>query len=118
MKKLKQNFKRPDISPYRSIFERIEADILSGRMAPGQKLPAIRYLAEQFSVNPNTVQRAFTELKQAGLIFGERGLGSFVTKDTQLIQRCREARTQQLIGELQAQLQALGFSVPEILRML
>ena len=118
MKARASNSNGSGLPPYRRIFEAVETEILSGRIAPGQRLPAVRHLAEKFSVNPNTAQRAFTELKREGLILGERGLGSFVTNDAELIQLHKEMRIQKLIEELQIQLQALGFSTSEILTML
>lgn len=85
---------------YIAISETIEAEILSGRVAPGQRLPAVRQMAKQFEVNPNTVQRAITELKRAGLICGKRGSGLFVTTDRDWIRHCREERAQQLVRSL------------------
>lgn len=115
---LTERNRTPDCARHIAIFEAIEAEILSGRVAPGQRLPAVRQMAEQFAVNPNTVQRAITELKRAGLIYTKRGFGSFVTTDRELIRSRREAQAQKLVRELKIQLEAIGFSGTEILDML
>ena len=49
------------------IVERIQTDIVSGRYQPGDKLPSVRDLAAEASVNPNTMQKAFAELERTGL---------------------------------------------------
>ena len=51
------------------IVERIEMDIISGKYKPGDKLPSVRDLAAEAAVNPNTMQKAFTELERTGLVF-------------------------------------------------
>ena len=113
-----QNNARTAFPQYVGIVQVIEADILSGRLAPGQKLPPIRQLAKQFTVGPNTVQRAAAELKRMGLIVSKRGFGLLVTADTSLINRCRQAQARRLADKLGAYLNALGFSSTDILKML
>lgn len=114
---LSEKEKEHDCLCYVHIFEDIEAAILSGRMAPGQRLPAIRQMAVQFGTNPNTVQRAVTALKRNGLLTGGRGAGLFVTTDAECIRRRKETHTQQLVEELRMQLQAMGYSISEIKKM-
>lgn len=113
-----QNNARTAFPQYVGIVQVIEADILSGRLAPGQKLPPIRQLAKQFTVGPNTVQRAAAELKRMGLIVSKRGFGLLVTADTSLINRRRQAQARRLADKLGAYLNALGFSSTDILKML
>ena len=54
------------------IVERIEMDIISGVYQPGQRLPAVRELASCAAVNPNTMQRALSELERTGLVYSQR----------------------------------------------
>ena len=65
----------------RPIFEQLEDKlrrlILSGAIAPGEKLPSVRELAAQLAINPNTIQRAYRELEQSGFICSIPGKGSF-----------------------------------------
>ncbi len=74
---------KPDLTPfsgprYRAIADAIEADIASGRMAPGFQLPTHRSLADDLQVTVGTITRAYAEAAQRGLIRGETGRGSYV----------------------------------------
>ena len=69
------------------IVERIQTDIVSGRYQPGDKLPSVRDLAAEASVNPNTMQKAFAELERTGLVYSRRTSGRFITED------CHKDRT-------------------------
>ena len=74
------NYKDP-----RPIYEQIKQGLkqmmLSGEIAPGGKLPSVRDLAVQLAINPNTVQRAYRELEQEGIIFSVPSKGSFAAED-------------------------------------
>lgn len=63
---------------FRQIVEGVRASIARGSIAAGQLLPSVRTLAEQLGVNPNTVQKAFSELEREGLVASERGRGMVV----------------------------------------
>ena len=66
-----------------TIYEQIEAEfkrlIVSGAMEEGEKLPSVRELSMQLSINPNTIQRAYRELEAEGYIYSVSGKGSFVS---------------------------------------
>lgn len=81
---------------YAQLIEQISLHIITGRYQPGERLPSVRDLAAEASVNPNTMQRALAELESSGLVRSQRTNGRFVTEDTALIQSvCRQlARTQ------------------------
>ena len=87
---------RGDLPIYTQLVEQITQAILSGAFAPGARLPAVRELAAQAGVNPNTMQRAMAELEQGGLIYSQRTSGRFVTDDEAVIggARRRLARRQ------------------------
>lgn len=63
--------------------------IVSGEWRPGSRIPAVRELAAELQVNPNTVQRAFGDLERDGLVRAERTAGRFVTDETARIRRLR-----------------------------
>lgn len=63
--------------------------IVSGRWPPGAKIPSVRELATDAGVNPNTVQRALSELDRAGLTVTERTAGRFVTTDAAVVAAAR-----------------------------
>ena len=90
-------------SPHRPVYyqvaERIRQSILSGEYAPGEQIPSVRQLALEAAVNPNTIQHAFSELEDQGLIVSRGTTGRFVTEDISVIDRCRELEAKILVEE-------------------
>ena len=70
---------------YTQIINRLQMDIVSGNYQPGEKLPSVREIAAEASVNPNTMQKAFAELERIGLVYTQRTNGRFITEDKDLI---------------------------------
>ena len=64
---------------YLQLAQQIKHLIATGRLHPDDELPAVRVLAQQMVVNPNTVVRAYRELEVAGLIYKKRGAGTYVS---------------------------------------
>lgn len=62
---------------YEQIMDNLRRLIISGGMAPGDRLPSVRELAAQLAINPNTIQRAYRELESEGFIYSVAGKGSF-----------------------------------------
>ena len=71
---------------YEQIVEKFRMLILSGAVEPSSKMPSVRQLAVELSINPNTIQRAYMELEQQGLICPVKGKGSFVTDSSRIRQ--------------------------------
>ena len=69
---------------YEQIVEKFRMLILSGAMEPSSRMPSVRQLAMELSINPNTIQRAYMELEQQGLIHPVKGKGSFVTDSSEI----------------------------------
>ncbi len=70
---------------YKQLKEQILLQIVSGAYPPGAKLPAVRDLAAEVSVNPNTLQKALSDLERDGLVYTQRTSGRFVTEDENMI---------------------------------
>ena len=70
---------------YLQLMERIQQDIVSGIYKPGDRLPSVRDLAVEAAVNPNTMQKALSELERSGLVYSQRTSGRFITEDTRLL---------------------------------
>lgn len=100
------------------IVERIQMDIISGKYKPGDKLPSVRDLAADASVNPNTMQKAFTELERTGLVYSQRTTGRFITEDIVMIQNLKTSLAKEKIAEFISLMQQLGFSNEEILSLI
>ncbi len=65
---------------YEQLFDGISALISSGQLTPDERLPAVREVAKQLGINPNTVQKSYALLEQAGLIYSIPAKGSYVAK--------------------------------------
>ena len=67
---------------YEQVVEKLERLIVSGGLEPLTRMPSVRSLAMELSVNPNTVQRAYAQLEQDGYLYTVSGRGSFVTAES------------------------------------
>lgn len=75
---------------YEQITERFRILIYQEVLPSGSRLPSVRQLAMDLSINPNTIQRAYAELEQEGLIYSVKGKGNFVADTTLIHERKRE----------------------------
>lgn len=89
--------------------------IISGALKPGEKLPAVRQLAVELTVNVNTVQRALSEMISEAVIYSQRGKGNFVTTDVETINQLKQELVTQHLATLYDQLHRLNISDEEIL---
>lgn len=104
----------PDSPIYAQLARQLRLGIISGEYAPGERLPPVRELATAAGVNPNTMQRAMTELEREGLVFPQRTAGRFVTEDAERIARSREALAREKTEEYVAAMRSLGCARGEI----
>ena len=103
---------------YRQISNQIKYLMASGQLLAGEELPAIRVLAEQLSVTPNTVVKAYGELENEGLLFKKRGAGTYVAESNSPLNRKEQRKiVSQRVDTLLADADRLGFELDEILVM-
>ncbi|MBD9120103.1 MULTISPECIES: GntR family transcriptional regulator [Streptococcus] len=103
---------------YIQIAKYIKMKIISQEIKSGDQLPTVRELAEEAGVNPNTMQRAFSELEQEGMVFSKRTSGRFVTEDEKLIKQKRhELATEELQSFVQ-NMHHIGFDTSDIIAVL
>ncbi|MBR4331217.1 MAG: GntR family transcriptional regulator, partial [Clostridia bacterium] len=86
----------------------IETSIVTGARQPGEKLPGGRELAIQYGINPNTAARVYQELEKAGLCETRRGMGTYVTENTDRISALREDIARQAVEQFLKKIDALG----------
>ena len=98
--------------------EKLKRDIVTGSYRPGDKLPSVRELAAEAAVNPNTMQRAFSELEREGLVYTKRTNGRFITEDLSMISQLKEQMALDAISQFLNSMQQLGFSGKETLALL
>lgn len=103
---------------YIQLVEQLERAVVTGVYPPGERVPAVRDLAAQAQVNPNTMQRALAEMELRGLLVTQRTTGRTVTSDTALIAKTRQALAASLAQDFLAQAKALGLTREEILALL
>ncbi len=103
---------------YTQLLEQIRFLIISGQYPAGSKLPSVRDLAAESSVNPNTMQRALTELERSGLIYSQRTAGRFVTEDEELIKQMKESIGQEKILIFFHEMEQLGYEADEIIDLI
>lgn len=102
---------------YLQLMERIQHDIISGTYKPGDKLPSVRELAMEASVNPNTMQKALSELERIGLVHSRRTSGRFITEDETMIKQLKTEIATEHIREFLKSMEHLGFTRSEILEL-
>ena len=103
---------------YLQIIERVQMDIITGRYQPGDKLPSVRDLAQEAAVNPNTMQKALSELERSGLIYSQRTSGRFITKDKELIHQMKKELAAAEVSAFVAHMKQLGITPEEIRQLL
>lgn len=99
---------------YMQIMNSITQGIISGELKSGERVASVRDLAEEFGVNPNTMQRALAELEREGLLSSTRTTGRFVTEDLKLIDKIRVEMAEAVTKEFVEKMTAMGFSREEI----
>ena len=105
---------RNGIPIYTQIADEMTMRIASGAYAPGDKLPSVRDLAMDAGVNPNTMQRALSDLEHKGLVFSERTSGRFVTKDADVLKKLHEELARIYFDEFTAKLKKIGMDDEKI----
>ena len=103
---------------YVQVSDQIVSNILTGVYKKGEKLPRVREFAVLAAVNPNTVQRALSELESVGLIETQRNTGKFVTQEEGVIEMARENRGEALAAEFLKNMAALGYSTQQTISLL
>ena len=81
---------------YEQVVDKFQKLILTGVLEPNTRMPSVRSLAVELSLNPNTIQRAYAELERQGFIYTVKGRGNFVAYDEKLL----DVRKEQLLGKL------------------
>jgi GntR family transcriptional regulator len=70
---------RTGVAPYRQLVEQVRLAVETDRLRGGDRLPSVREVVTQITINPNTVHRAYRELEHLGIAEGRPGLGTFIT---------------------------------------
>ncbi len=100
---------------FRQIVDAIRRKIASGEMPEGSRVPSVRALAQQLTVNPNTVAKAFAELTGEGWIESHKGVGLFVAARRQRLSAAeRRRRLDEAVEQMVTSVLSLGYTTEEV----
>jgi len=103
---------------YQQIMELMRGGIVKGELPPGGKVPSVRELAAQAQVNPNTMQRAMTELEREGLLISGGTSGRTVTEDPEVLEKMREEILRELARECAEKFMVFGITPSQAAQLL
>jgi len=103
---------------YLQIIQEMKRKIIRKELAAGERLPSIRDLAKEAGVNPNTMQKALTELETRGLIETERTTGKYVTDNKEQISLLREEYLRERLAPFLKELSSLGIEEEELISLI
>ncbi|NBJ68054.1 MULTISPECIES: GntR family transcriptional regulator [Clostridia] len=114
---MKINFNRRE-PVYVQVIRYFKQQIATNMFEPGQEIPSRRELAGEIKINPNTVQRAYKEMEEQGLIYTEGNLPSKITQDEQVLKAVREELIMDAVDEFVATVQPVHAPFEEIITLL
>jgi len=99
---------------YLQIMDKIKLQIVSHKLEPNQQLPTVRELASEAGVNPNTIQRALSDLEREGFVYTKRTAGRFVTEDLDLILKSRKQLSEEQLQQFVTGMVEFGYEKEEL----
>ena len=100
---------------YLQIIELHKRALMIGKLKPGDKILSQRNFAEQYKVNPNTVQRAYREMEALGLVETLRGQGTFVTVTKKQLSTMKDETADNALHSFICEMKTLGFTLARVL---
>jgi GntR family transcriptional regulator len=102
---------------YLQIINYIKKDIIGGKLNPGEKLPSVRELAAELKVNPNTVSRVYQEIEREGITYTQRGMGTYIKEDVEMVLRIKREMAEETIKEFLENMKRLGFTKEDVVKL-
>lgn len=103
---------------YVQVMQHFKEQIASGNYEPGQEIPSRRELANQLKINPNTAQRAYKEMEEAGLIFTEGNNPSRITKDELVLRNLRTELIEEAVETFIAAVKPVNIPMDDLIRLI
>jgi DNA-binding transcriptional regulator YhcF (GntR family) len=103
---------------YIQIMDYIKKKIIIGEIKEGEKLPSVRELSSELKVNPNTISRVYQELEREGLTYTQRGMGTFITDDKDILFNLKKTVAKDIVSKFIYQIKELHFSKDEIIALI
>ena len=101
---------------YLQIMDLIKMDIVTGKLKAKDKLPSVRDMAVNLKVNPNTLQRSYQELERLGIVYTQRGMGTFVGEEKNMVEDLKKEMAKEVIDSFILRMKSLGFTDSEIIK--
>lgn len=99
---------------YLQIMEKMKLQIVSHQLEPNQQLPTVRELASEAGVNPNTIQRALSDLERDGFVYSKRTIGRFVTENQELLTQSRKQLSEEQLEQFISSMTQFGYQKEEL----
>ena len=109
---------RDDLPIYSQLIYQIKSAIASGELKPGARLQSVRDMALDAKVNPNTMQRAMTELEREGIVYSQRTSGRFVTEDISMLDELKASLAYEHAAAFFNAMAGIGYGREEAIRLL
>lgn len=103
---------------YMQIVEKITQQIARYERMPGDKLPSVREMAIALGVNPNTIQRTYSELERMKIVETRRGQGTFITESGEVLDELKTKLQHDLLDQFVRNMQELGIKKEEMVQLL
>ncbi|OAZ63593.1 putative HTH-type transcriptional regulator YhcF [Bacillus siamensis] len=100
---------------YLQIADRVYYRLIRNELSPGDKLPSVREMAVQMKVNPNTIQRTYSEMERLGIVETRRGQGTFIAERPDLKEELKDRLTKNIFKRFIQEMAELGLSPEEML---
>lgn len=104
----------PNIPIYLQLIDKIKLGMITGIYPPGSKIPSVRDLAYDAGVNPNTMQKALSELERDNLLFSQRTSGRYVTEDVEMLENLKQDLAEKQMQRFFLAMEELGISREQI----
>lgn len=108
----------PNRSIYIQVMEDIKKKIVSGEYQSGDKIQPVRELANIYQINPNTMQKALSELERENILFSKSTSGRFISKDEEIIHNLKKEFVNEKLDTFINELHGLGYNNNDIIELL
>ena len=101
---------------YEQLVEQVEHFVMSKILTADSILPSVRSLSQELSINPNTIQKAYSELERRGICYSVPGNGRFISKDALTIITGQKKSNINEIAQLSHELKQAGYPLDDVLK--
>lgn len=102
---------------YEQLVDKLKELIINEVLKPDEQLPSVRTLAQQLTINPNTIQKAYRELENQGFIYSQKGKGSFVNSGNQSMDSGKIKTVKEELKRLILEAFFLGVTTDELIQL-